>query len=345
MREGSILMGEQNFCVSGDEIFIDGIPVDRSVFIAYCADSDDAAGILEKLFQPDQLVRAKSAVFDAGLFSLSRKPRQWVQIGIRPSADQFSLRRVYSSISDLAEKLLLSGVARNFFYMHKPPGIRLRLEACDGVSINTVRLHIDDALRRMERDRLIVNIQPGVYEPETYLFGGSASMEHVHGLFTVDSLFWLRYHAGIPREMSRSIPVWLISLALLHGVFDGLEIDGWETTGVWDRLRTEAGRCISGEVKALSDFTEVAGGLSAQWWNRANLLDTADPESAELVVRHREALRVAARRWKEAYFATATAELGPRQAAAYYVIFHWNRAGITSEKQALLAESLAEMRS
>lgn len=338
-------MGKQNFCVSENEIFIDGIPVDKSVFIAYCADSDEAAGMLEKLFQHDQLVRAKSAVFDAGLFSLSRKPRRWVQIGIRPTTDQFSSRRVYSSISGLAENLLLSGVVRNFFYMHKWPGIRLRFEACDDASINDVRLGIDHVMQRMKRDRLIVNIQSGVYEPETYLFGGSASMEHVHGLFTVDSLFWLRYHAGIPHEMSRSLPVWLISLELLHGVFDGLEIDGWEATGVWDCLRTEAGRSISGEVKALSDFTEVAGALSAQWRDRANLLDAADPETAELITRHREALRVGARCWKEAYFATASAELGPRQAAAYYVIFHWNRAGMTPEKQALLAESLVEMRS
>ncbi|WP_019971813.1 thiopeptide-type bacteriocin biosynthesis protein [Mycobacterium sp. 141] len=338
-------MGKQNFCVSENEIFIDGIPVDKSVFIAYCTDSDEAARRLQKLFHHDQLVRAKSAVFDAGLYSLSRKSRRWVQIGIRPAADQVSLRRVYSSVSGLAENLLLSGAARNFFYMHKPPGIRLRFEASDDASINTVRLGIDDVMQRMKRDRLIVNIQSGVYEPETYLFGGSASMDHVHGLFTIDSLFWLRHHAEIPQEISRSLPVWLISLELLHGVFDGLGIDGWEATGVWDCLRTEAGRCISGEVKALSDFTEVAGALSAQWWDRANLLDTADPESAELITRHREALRVGARRWKEAYFATTSTELGPRQAAAYYVIFHWNRAGMTPEKQALFAESLAEMRS
>ncbi len=43
-----------------------------------------------------------------------------------------------------------------------------------------------------------------------------------------------------------------------------------------------------------------------------------------------------------AIFCQRGASLGPRAAATFYVIFHWNRAGLYPTEQALLAESLSE---
>ncbi|MFD0392182.1 lantibiotic dehydratase C-terminal domain-containing protein [Streptomyces nogalater] len=47
----------------------------------------------------------------------------------------------------------------------------------------------------------------GVYEPETYLFGGPLSMPWVHELFTADSRAWLDVHTAVAGEPPRSAGV------------------------------------------------------------------------------------------------------------------------------------------
>ncbi|MFE7135849.1 hypothetical protein ACFVIM_33865, partial [Streptomyces sp. NPDC057638] len=56
---------------------------------------------------------------------------------------------------------------------------------------------------------------------------------------------------------------------------------------------------------------------------------------------HRDAVRQAARHWRSGFFAAGdTDRLGPRRAAAYCVIFHWNRGRFTAALQKLLTEAL-----
>jgi hypothetical protein len=51
-----------------------------------------------------------------------------------------------------------------------------------------------------------------------------------------------------------------------------------------------------------------------------------------------------ARDWRQRYFDTPHARLGVRAAAALMTIFHWNRAGLSLERQVLFAEALAARR-
>lgn len=230
----------------------------------------------------------------------------------------------------------------DFFFMNKPPGMRLRFRpAAAGCAVNLAdALHTEVA--RWRADGLIDYVEPGVYEPESRLFGGPESMSFVHALFTVDSLIWLDYHACRAVEGEAITPAWLVSLAVLRTVFAGLDITEWEDIGVWDCIRRAAGRRLRGDEVSLPTYSKVAGDIRDVWSRRSQLVDELHPAVQATVARHDSALLTGAARWRSGYFCQRGAALGPRSAAAFYVIFHWNRAALSRTEQALLAESLSE---
>jgi hypothetical protein len=167
-------------------------------------------------------------------------------------------------------------------------------------------------------------------------------MRFVHALFTVDSLFWLDYYACRAVEGEAIGPPWLVSLAVLRTVFAGLDITGWEDIGVWDAIRRVAGRQLSGDRVSLPKYGDVASGIRDVWCRRDRISSELKPAVKAMVDGHAGALRTGAERWRTEYFCKDEAALGPRAAAAFYVIFHWNRAALSPTEQALLAESLSE---
>ncbi|GHF16531.1 hypothetical protein GCM10017786_58030 [Amycolatopsis deserti] len=81
--------------------------------------------------------------------------------------------------------------------------------------------------------------------------------------------------------------------------------------------------------------TFLTAGAAAR--NRPDELAATVPAPARrLAERHTEQAR-----WWNRYFTADGARVGPRRAAAYYVVFHWNRARLAFGRQVLLAESPA----
>lgn len=314
-------------------------------FLAYCASSltnnrgPDERQIADELQQArDLFVRA---CFDA-LAARLACTHDWHQLGIHPTGDSEPQSELYRQIWALAERLLTAGAIDNFFYMNKAPGMRLRFQASAAGRAGDLRAVLDAEVARWRLDRLIDGIDLGVYEPETRLFGGSRSMPYVHALFTVDSLIWLDYHAGRPSEGEEITPPWLMSLALLRTVFAGLDIVGWEDLGVWDHVVAKAGRRLGPAKLDLPMYSAVANEIRDVWSHRDQIVERLDSAARAIVARHDAALLAAAAQWRSGYFSQPAACIGPRAAAAFFVIFHWNRAGLHPTEQALLAESLAE---
>jgi hypothetical protein len=69
-------------------------------------------------------------------------------------------------------------------------------------------------------------------------------------------------------------------------------------------------------------------------------LDVFPAARREQLVERRDALRSAAQGWRTGYFESGHAEIGPRRAAAHFVVFHWNRGRFTAARQRLLTEAL-----
>jgi thiopeptide-type bacteriocin biosynthesis protein len=269
---------------------------------------------------------------------LARSANHWVQRAIQPIPGAESHQRLMSAISTLATELLNSEVAHNFFFMHKPPGLRLRFQSSAEPAALRERL-TREAVDWQTRG-LIRAHGPAVYEPECRLFGGAQSMEYVHVLFTIDSLFWAAYHARSRRTAQTPTGAWTASLRLLRSAFDGLGILGWEDLGVWDTVLDDTGRRLNLDLAATQGYGELAALMRRAWAHTARG-QLGEAEQDPQLQACAELVRAQAVRWKSGYFESPDARIGPRRAAAYLTIFHWNRAGFSPTQQGLVAEALA----
>ena len=285
----------------------------------FLADCLDPAG-------DEELVAARLTFLAGGLDALrtAGAPR-WTQVGLAGIA-----AGLYPALRDAVEQLLADGEITDFLFTHGAPGMRVRFAAAPGRAIH-VRAEVRRLAARWRRHGLVAEAVPGVYEPEAHLFGGPDSMRHAYQLFTVDSTIWLRHHSDI----GDGTPAWVMSLRMLRAVFDGLQVAGWEDRDVWARVRDILG---GGEQGTASE--ELAG-----WWAGEDELLARLPEpTRELLELHRQRVNPVLERWRAEYFATDQARVGPREAAAYHVVQHWNRAKLGSARQARILDALAGRR-
>lgn len=294
----------------------------------------------------EELHQARDVFVQAGLEALAARRRKdesgWLQIGIHSREDSGARGELDRQVGHFAKRLLGDSVIDNFFFMNKPPGMRLRFQPAAASTLVDLADVVRAEVMRWRAEGLIDYAEPGVYEPESQLFGGAGSMSFVHALFTIDSLIWLDYHSCRAVAREAVSPAWLVSLATLQTVFAGLDITGWEDIGVWDSIRGIAGRQLGDDKASLPKYAEIAGAIRDVWSRGNGILNDLHPTAKAIVADHDSALLTGAARWRSGYFCQQGASLGPRAAAAFYVIFHWNRAALSHTEQALLAESLSE---
>ncbi|WP_245573996.1 thiopeptide-type bacteriocin biosynthesis protein [Amycolatopsis nigrescens] len=279
------------------------------------------------------LAEAHRTFLTAGAAALAAASGEaWVQLGLAPGAGQ--ARLLYPEVASLAREWLAHGEISDFFFMHKPPGLRLRFAPAVGHT-DALKTALHQRVREWREAGLVTEIRPAVYEPEMHLFGGPASMSWAHRLFTVDSLTWLDQHTR-----PDGCPSWALSLLMLRTVFEELRGDAGEDRDVWARVREAGRRWPSGAADGTAD---VAAEF-LRCWSRPGELARAVPEHARhLAERHAEQARPLLRQWWTEYFSGDQASIGPRQAAAHYVVFHWNRAALSFGRQVLITESLARV--
>ncbi|MDT9684393.1 thiopeptide-type bacteriocin biosynthesis protein [Streptomyces sp. TRM76323] len=285
----------------------------------------------------DAYAAARRTFLAAGLRALcdERRPDSgWTQVNVAVEGPH-AWPALYRRLADTARELTGSGAADDFFFLHKPPGLRVRFHAPEPAGAATLREELVQLLDR-ERDGWPAPV-PVVYEPETYLFGGARSMESVHRLHTADTWAWLDHHTG-----TRPPADWRVSLILLRAVLDGLGIVGWEHRGVWQEVREGTGRRLAGGVRG-ADRERAAAGIRAYWEESDKVRLEALPTAwRERVTAHRDALRATAEQWRTDYFESGEARIGPRRAAAFWAVFHWNRGRFSVARQGLLTEALAD---
>lgn len=302
---------------------LDGGPVPLARFLAECA-----AAVAAPEGAPGP-TGAHRVFLSAGIAALrAAREQEWAQFNVAVCPERAA--ELYAELASAVRGLRGDGTVREFFFMHKPPGLRLRFAAAPGRG-ERAGAEVDRLLRRWCARGLVEGARPAVYEPEAHLFGGPASMRHAHRLFTVDSLAWLDFHAD-----PGGAPAWALSLAMLRPVFDGLRVLGWEDRDVWARVADAGRRMDAGRVD-----TAAAAARLRRWW--------ADPAAAlpegarALAERHAEQARPLLERWWAECFDAGLSRLGPRQVAAHYVVFHWNRAALSRGRQVLLTAALAEV--
>lgn len=283
----------------------------------------------------DLLVEASAAAA-----ARSCRGPDWVQFGLWRAAGRPDGRaELYAAIRAVSSRLLDEGRVSDFFFMHKPPGFRLRFQAA-GATRPDLASQLASLFSRWQRSGLIMGWRPGVYEPEEHLFGGPVSMRSVHRIFTADSLAWLGFHAAGPDAG----PGWAMSLLQIRALFEALHIDGWEDRDVWDRLQRQAGRRPPPATAARPELGQLAVALRTAWSARQGLAARLSPAAAELAGAYRAAVLGAGSHWRADYLASGDATVGGRELAAFLIVFHWNRAGFPAARQALLTEAMLAIR-
>ncbi|MFF9646251.1 thiopeptide-type bacteriocin biosynthesis protein [Kitasatospora aureofaciens] len=290
---------------------------------------------------PD-LIAARDAFLGAGISALRLVAAEstWLQYGLEPGPGHMG--ELYAALNTTARELLGEGEGDGFFFMHKPPGLRVRFETAGSRRLQLDSL-LEDRICSWKREGLITAWCRGVYEPESYLFGGPASMRSVHRVFEADSLAWLGYHELALKHVDEGPPgpSWAMSLAMIRALFDALEVVGWEDLDVWDRVRRQAGRRLAADTGGNERFVRLTRALRQCWDDPDRLLALLSPGARALADECRRSVMGEAARWRADYFTTPQAAVGPREAAAYAIVFHWNRGCFPLTRQSLITEALA----
>jgi thiopeptide-type bacteriocin biosynthesis protein len=127
----------------------------------------------------------------------------------------------------LARFLAAAGArVRRWFFMRKPPDVRLRVQGDAALHAELAML-----LDRLATEGSIRDCRVCVYEPQEHSFGGKAGMALAHRQFHADSRAWLSLCA-----LDTTLPPELISLHVLNDLFaSGLE-GADEVCEVWHLL-------------------------------------------------------------------------------------------------------------
>ncbi len=229
---------------------------------------------------------------------------------------------------------LAPALAGNPWFLMRKAGAwrcRIRLPAGPGQRATTragVAAHLDEltAAGRISRWTRTV------YEPETRAFGGTAAMEAAHTLFCADTrhaLAFLSTDRGAGRRRE-------VSLLLCHTLMRAAGLDHYEQGDVWDRVAATRPRPADAPQRErlhrqMHHLLSVAPGPDAPHFTTGAFAGFAP---------WAQAFHTCGRGLADLH-ARGRLERGLRAVLAHHVMFHWNRLGLPTSDQAVLAHTAA----
>lgn len=208
-----------------------------------------------------------------------------------------------------------SGDVRGFFFMRKPPGLRLRF----ALGRPRARVRLIAALDALRAAGIITRWTPARYEPETQLLGGTQLLPLVHAHFDADSRACMRYL----RTEQPSLTAPVLSLALLNDLFSRVLQADEEVWDVWCNLAT------------LHQSQPASGPATTPAIQLADLSPRVAPAERRLLATYARANQALARGMNRLADRGALPH-GRRSILPFIALFHWNRYGITLEQRSTL---------
>jgi thiopeptide-type bacteriocin biosynthesis protein len=268
---------------------------------------------------------------------------RWLQVGVRCASDAQADAFLAGPLDTALRRWSEAGTVGQFFFMRKPPGVRLRFR---GTGLDTTLLpELLALLAGEEAAKRITGHELGVYDEETHQFGGEVGLEIAHEHFDHDSraLFEIiRLEAQDADTTDRET----LSLLVLNDLVAQVASDGWERWDVWRNMR------LAGRLRTYGPEAEAAlrGELEA---NHEALLQTLHPREAlaklppaeqKVLERYFAANTKVAARFADAARA-GTLLYGARKILPFFVIFHWNRWGMDATTQFALTYFMESLQS
>ena len=284
---------------------------------------------------PEQFAALESAFIAAGLAEITQVVEVpiWTQVNLTLAPQEHCYERlVCGPFFATVENWLATGFLEDFFFMHKPPGLRLRFRGKSG----SVAPDVAPLMEQLISSGTAVDYAFGTYEPEVYLFGGPVGMELAHAFFTADSLLILDYVRRCATG-DAVLPSPMVSLIMLDRMLVIVTGDPWEAWDVWMRVHS-----LRGGVEIFGSLLEDAG----------KILDLAGYAIPILVAKlllpgldaFEDRIVVIGQRIQQALI-KGQLPTGLRRLLPFWIAFHWNRMGFGLEMQQHLAAAMVQLRS
>lgn len=282
---------------------------------------------------PDELAALRDAFISAGAAGLQerRESRAWCQISVH--LDSLGLQWylfVLGDFQDRARHWIEQGIVDQFYFVHKPPGARVRFLGDRAALLP----ELSSAFDQLARDGQIGAWSRGLYDTEPYQFGGQTGIGIAHRFFTVESLAVLAFHRQRLRG-DASLDPFVFSLLLIDLLLREVTGDAWERWDVWCRMES------TGRALRLSDEAQAAAIERSRVARQAIGDVIGDPERAirglssgerRIVDEYRRALPAIA---SELNHAHDHGQLlwGVRTILPFWIVFHWNRMAFDLHEQ------------
>ncbi|MFI9829625.1 thiopeptide-type bacteriocin biosynthesis protein [Streptomyces sp. NPDC051913] len=290
-------------------------------------DTDTAAA--RAGLKPTDLDDAVALYQQAGQQALAQQagPQAWHQLYIQftdwARAEQTAADHL-APILNLAQQ---DGLITGWWFIRKHPCWRMRLLPAYGTQLP---LALPNMLDELTAAGPVHRWWTGIYESETAAFGGDTSMNIAHALFHADSHAILTTPHG---ELGRRE----LSLLLCATLMRGAGLEWYEQGDVWHRVGRERplpSDVPAAKVHAMADSLRQL--LIADTSPSGPMLqsDRTLKSAADWVSAFRQAgrdLGAAAR--------DGALDRGLREVISYHVIFHWNRLGLPTRTQSVLAHA------
>jgi len=266
-------------------------------------------------------------LIDKTMSTMEPIERRWVQVNVElcRSDNQAlqSARAVFSRLEPLVARWRANGLIDCFYFMRKPPDLRLRF--C-GRDPDRLLAELASALIELRSASAIERFFRSAYEPEERLFGGPEAMAAIHEHFDADTTAWMLLDQ-LRQEGRAVLAPELLACAVINDLCTRL-LDADETWDVWCNITTLVG--------SAQPIPSVGSGIP--------LLATLGTCLGIEERRVSDLYRLANQRLSDALTSVWNAgqlKCGLRGVLTYLALFFFHRHGLGGEMQAAAAAAMS----
>jgi thiopeptide-type bacteriocin biosynthesis protein len=253
----------------------------------------------------------------------------WIQLNVgleRSDGSALpSARALFGALQPLVAELKAAGLLRRFFFMRKPPDVRLRFEGDEPEA--ALAPAIGKALAALREAGAISTAFRSVYEPEVTLFGGPEAMDVMHTYFDADTAGWMAMDR-VAVNSQRTVAKTNLVTAVLNDLFEKVLDDANEIWDVWRNIR----RLVPSEP----DPDNRPAGMHSL---ASLILPPASAGEVQALIAYDRANTTAARELLDVW-SSGRLQCGLRGLLAYVALFSFNRYGLSGEVKAAIAEGM-----
>ena len=284
-----------------------------------------------------ELVTAREIFLCAGAAAVERctNPERWLQVGVEFRDHSQRQDFLDEGLANLVQRLKEEQAIDNFFFMNKPPGVRLRFS---GFQIEPgLRRTVFALLEARKRQGRLHRFELGAYDGETYQFGGATGLRLFHRFSTIDCITILRL-SSLARQTASQARLPCVSLLCLNHLMRAFTSGEWELWDAWRKMEL-ADRTLSvgaqDQVLANELFDRQRSLLRTIVFEPSDAFAALTDAEQPIVRAFCEQITVWA---ADVHAAIRRGELlyGIRSILPFYVIFHWNRLGFDRNLQCWL---------